>query len=54
MATTHSIPGLDSAPTSRGVALLGVTVGLVGALCSPPAATPFAAAPLPVVHEVAA
>ena len=47
-------PGLDAVPAVSGVALLGVTVGLFGALCSPPAATPFATAPLPVRQEVAA
>lgn len=47
-------PGLDVVPSLSGVALLGVTVGLLGALCSPPAAIPFAAAPLPARQEVAA
>ena len=50
-------PDLTGFPQISGVVLLGLVVGLAGALCSPPAAVPFAApvaVPLPNGQEVAA
>jgi energy-coupling factor transport system permease protein len=49
-------PALTSFPPVSAVALLGAAVGLLGALCSPPPARPFAAhvAPARAREEVAA
>lgn len=47
-------PALSSFPTVSGVALLGAAVGLLGALCSPPPARPYAPAPVRGRQEVAA
>lgn len=42
-------PDLASYPTVSAVVLLGVVLALAGALCSPPAAVPYAAAAVPPV-----
>jgi energy-coupling factor transport system permease protein len=47
-------PALSEFPPISVVALLGAAVGLLGALCSPPPARPFAAMPVAPRQEVAA
>ncbi|MCW2791786.1 MAG: cobalt transport protein [Nocardioides sp.] len=48
-------PGLTSFPEVSGAVLLGLAVGLAGALCAPPAAVPFGASVVvPGRREVAA
>jgi hypothetical protein len=50
-----AFPDLTSFPQVSGVALLGSVVALLGGLCSPPAASPYAAArAVPLRSEVAA
>ena len=47
-------PALSGVPPVSGLALLGAGIGLLGALCSPPPARPFAPAPVRARQEVAA
>jgi energy-coupling factor transport system permease protein len=47
-------PALTSFPPVSAVALLAAAIGLLGALCAPPPARPFQAAPMPMRERVAA